>query len=506
MNGGTAVSRPKNPAGFKRSSLRVLFNVAVGLVFFGTILLSLAIFYNGERSRVSRSIEDEARQLSERLTVSLQLPLWNFDIPAARLIILGEMENRNVEEILLEDSWGMVFFGAVRNSNGETEEVTTIPPEPSGVDARYSFTTVIANNNKPIGIARVRETDRLERSGLVDRILKVWGLMAIVSLAGLFCIFLVFEARVIRKLAFLREAMTRFAKRDFSARAAIKQNDEIGDLASNFNEMAETIQQYGNRLQFLVEERTAQLVESEKFAFLGSLVAGIAHEINTPTGVAITAASQLRVSLDELAAGYRSGDLDEDGFFSQLNRDGETVDIIMKNLNRIADLVRTFKRVAVDQSVEERRAFNLKDYLEEIILSLGPKIKYSHHLVEVDCPPKLVVETQPGLLYQVMTNLIMNSVIHGYPDGRSGHIDIVVVQASEEVEIRYSDDGVGIPEEIIPRIFDPFFTTKKASGGTGLGLYIVRNLMNKLGGSISFTRRASGAAFTLHMPCKIVQE
>ena len=237
-----------------------------------------------------------------------------------------------------------------------------------------------------------------------------------------------------------------------------------------------------------LRETQEQLVENEKMASLGALVAGVSHEINTPLGIGVTAASTLEEWSKRVQQQHTQGTLsqaDLDGFVAMAQ---ESSQVILRNLQRAVELIQSFKQVAVDQASSERRQFGLRTYLEEILVSLGPRLKRTPHTVTVDCPPALVIDSFPGVLAQILTNLITNSLLHAYPEGRKGKIRIGAREDGGDVHLVYEDDGVGMPPEHVKRVFDPFFTTKRGSGGSGLGMHIVHNLVTQmLGGTIEVT-------------------
>ena len=234
-------------------------------------------------------------------------------------------------------------------------------------------------------------------------------------------------------------------------------------------------------------------------ASLGGLVAGIAHEVNTPVGIGVTAASTLRSAAAALRSRFADNimtrtDLEK---FLAVADDGSRM--ILTSLERAADLVQSFKQVAVDQSSDQRRPFELKAYIEEVLLSLKPKLKTTKHRIELDCPGDIDTVTTPGALSQILTNLVVNSVTHAFDSGKSGLMKIEVRRDGEHVQLKFSDDGHGIPQEHLSRVFDPFFTTRRGQGGTGLGLHIVFNLVHQtLGGTIQVTSvPGSGTTFTI---------
>lgn len=246
-----------------------------------------------------------------------------------------------------------------------------------------------------------------------------------------------------------------------------------------------------------------QLLVSEKMAVLGGLVAGVAHEINTPVGVGVTAASHLESTVRDVAKLYREGELTEEKYEEFLDSAIEGSQIILRNLQTAAGLVSSFKLVAVDQSSEAIRDFNLNDYLHTIVQSLQPELKQTRIAIEIDCPTDLVMHSYPGDISQILTNLIMNSVAHGFHQGAdAGSIRIEVQRDGGDAVMRYRDSGTGIAPDIIRKVFDPFFTTNRQAGRSGLGMHIVYNIATqKLKGAISCEDTAShGALFVIRMP------
>jgi ligand-binding sensor domain-containing protein/signal transduction histidine kinase len=245
-----------------------------------------------------------------------------------------------------------------------------------------------------------------------------------------------------------------------------------------------------------------QLVESEKLAALGSLVAGIAHEVNTPLGVGVTAASHLehqaRLFARQLDEG-RAGAEDVAAFRSVVL---DTSAMVLRNLQRADKMIRSFKQVAVDQASEQPRRIQVRAYLDEVLVSLQPMLKRRRHRLEIAVPDELTVLTQPGALYQIVVNLVTNSLSHAFADHSEGNIRIAARAEGEGWIFEYADDGSGMSEEIRRHIFEPFFTTKRGQGGSGLGMHIVYNLtVQALGGSIECdSAPGQGTRFVLRMP------
>lgn len=289
-------------------------------------------------------------------------------------------------------------------------------------------------------------------------------------------------------------------------REALKSHEQERQIRAYQATLEDTVRQRTRALeQALAELRDSQeqLLVSEKMAVLGGLVAGVAHEINTPVGVGVTAASHLESKVKEIASLYRNGELTEEKYEEFLDSAIEGSQIILRNLRAAAGLVSSFKLVAVDQSSEAMRDFNLNDYLHTIVQSLQPELKQTQIAIEIDCPGDLLMKSYPGDFSQIFTNLIMNSVAHGFNQGvDAGSIRIEVNKEGRTATIRYSDTGKGIPTEIIRKVFDPFFTTNRQGGRSGLGMHIVYNIvMQKLKGTISCEDTAGrGALFIIRTP------
>jgi signal transduction histidine kinase len=237
-------------------------------------------------------------------------------------------------------------------------------------------------------------------------------------------------------------------------------------------------------------------------AALGALVAGVAHEINTPLGIGVTAASHLETESKRVRALVADGGLKRSDLEAYLDTAGSSSELILRNLKRADHLVKSFKQVAVDQSSEQRRVIELAEYLDEILTSLHPRLKRTKHEVVVDCDPTIRVNTFPGALYQVVVNLVINSLMHGFEEIAAGRVDLAVRCVDGQVEIDYRDNGRGMPETVRARIFEPFFTTKRGQGGSGLGMHIVYNLVTQmLGGTVACdSAPGQGVRFLVKFP------
>jgi signal transduction histidine kinase len=266
---------------------------------------------------------------------------------------------------------------------------------------------------------------------------------------------------------------------------------------TQLQEKAEQLEQTLRNLK----QAEAQLIQTEKMAALGGLVAGIAHEINTPIGIGVTAASLLVEKTASFSERFQTGAMKRSDLEKFLDMAQQSSQMTLTNLNRAAELIQSFKQIAVDQSSESKRVFNFSSYLEEILLQLSPKLRATKHQVEIQGDRNLSLNSYPGAFSQIVTNLVMNSLIHAYEPDQPGQITLRFWQAKDRVIFEYEDDGKGIPPADLGKIFEPFFTTKRGQGGSGLGLHIVYNLVTrKLQGTIHCeSTSATGTKFVISL-------
>ena len=251
-----------------------------------------------------------------------------------------------------------------------------------------------------------------------------------------------------------------------------------------------------------LQDAQSELVRQEKLASLGRLVAGVAHEINTPLGICVTATSHLVQELKLTREDLAGGTLDEDGLNQFLEIIDQSLRIMTTNTQRAAALVRSFKQVAVDQSSDNVRSFNLRKYLDEVLLSLQPKLKGKPISVDIDCPANIEMASFPGAVSQIVTNMVVNSLVHGFEEGQPGKIKILGKTDGDFIDFDYSDDGIGMDNATLSQLFDPFFTTKRGSGGSGLGAHILYNLVTgALGGTVkAVSAPGMGLHYKLRFP------
>ncbi len=270
-------------------------------------------------------------------------------------------------------------------------------------------------------------------------------------------------------------------------------NTDITELILAQEEIERLLQAEKEELESLVKQRTSELettmqelIDRERLASLGSLVAGIAHEINTPLGVAVTAGSYMEKINNSTFDKLKEGKMSKQTLVDYINNMEESSEIINTNLLRASELIRSFKEISVNQSIETISDFMVADYIQDVMLALKHEYKNTEHEFEIICDRALEIRSYPGAFSQILTNLIMNSLIHGFDGIEKGHIKIIASLNQNDLILEFEDDGVGISKENVARIFDPFFTTNRKKGGSGLGLNIVYNIVTgKLNGKIT---------------------
>jgi signal transduction histidine kinase len=278
-------------------------------------------------------------------------------------------------------------------------------------------------------------------------------------------------------------------------RALRHANDQ---LASGMAERGQAL----DAAQSTLNQAISQLEQSEKLAALGQLVAGVAHELNTPIGNSLMAATSFLDRVREFEIELAKGSLRRSVLADFIRFSREAADLVQANLSRAAELISAFKEVTVDQTTMQRRPFLLHELVAKVCATMAHRLRQGQHRFELLIPEGLTMDSHPGALEQLLTNLIDNSLLHGFEQRQGGCIRIEAHAGAAELMLSYQDDGRGMGVEAARRIFEPFYTTKLGQGGTGLGMHIAHNLVSTvLGGSISLhTAPAQGARFEISLP------
>ncbi|HEX8958043.1 MAG TPA: ATP-binding protein [Burkholderiaceae bacterium] len=507
-------------------------SIHVRMVVMFVVIVTAVLALSGTYSqyKLREELEQRDAQLRKgvvtRLQISLPAALWNLDKPKVGSLLEAEMLVPEVLAIRVYDTTtDGLFSGKMRGQSGQiviagpsaaiegpsTEAMLTF----RGIDPEVEAEKPVAVGRVVINFSRDQIAQALSAE-LTRKAIEIVVLDLILVLALTYSLRLIFKP-----LKQLHAGLFELATRETEKVEELPEGnrDEIGDLARGFNHILRRLRAIieqtrqaeeaaklasAQAARALQELRQAQdsLVQSERLASLGALVAGIAHEINTPVGISLTSASVLQEETHRLKQALDAGSIKKSDILAYVDTASEGARLIMANTDRAAQLIQSFKQIAVDQTNEMRRPFHLKEYIDEVIMSLHPRLKHTHINVVVACPAEIELDSYPGAFAQVLTNLTLNALMHAYDQGSAGCIHIVAAHSGDHIDLSFSDDGKGIAPEHLEKIFDPFFTTQRGRGGTGLGLNIVFNLIAKrFGGTISVESvPGKGTTFQMRVP------
>ena len=465
-----------------------------------------------------------------RLQTSLPSALWDLDKAKVDNIVAAEMLPPELLAIRVYDTSVGLFSGKLRREDGSiisSDSETAVGGEAVVAELAYRDAGTAAdsagNPAHAVVVGKVvvnfsrAQIDATLAAEVRRKVIEVLLLDSILVAALALSLRIVFDP-----LKRLRDGLFDLATRGSDEVEELPENrrDELGDVIRGFNAIQRKVKSIIGRTREAEDEarRSAQataqamadlrrtqesLLQAERLASLGGLVAGVAHEINTPVGIALTSASVLKDATEAVHQSVASGNIRKSDILKYLETAEESTRLIMNNAYRAAHLIHSFKQIAVDQVSEARRRFGLNEYIGEVVASLQPKLKKTHIAMRISCPDDIVLDSYPGALAQVITNLTLNCVEHAFDDDMVGRIDIKVRTLDGDIiEIQVADNGKGIAPDMLDRVFDPFVTTRRGQGGTGLGLNIVFNLIVKqFAGTISVTSTVGeGASFVLAIP------
>lgn len=501
--------------GPQQSGLRYALFIALtlALVLPGIVAGSLLIYLNLHQT-VDSDTRIRAEKLADILQAGLALPLWEITPESGIPLLDAVSTDVSVSAIHVVDAEGTAVLEFSR-SDSNTDEAS----------GQITVKRTIEKSGETLGeVAIIYGTSKAREEAMqTSRVLLT------VVVVQLLISFLLIGAwlthRVLRPLNVLRSSAETIAAGDLQSPVPSLRQDEFGMLASRLDSMRDSLAQSVTGLEERVERRTNELqevnvrlqgtledlrrmqqslVQSEKLASLGSLVAGLSHELNTPIGTSVTIVSTIVERCADLqkqvSAGIRRSQLDS--FVEDVTKAGL---LAQSSLERAAHLLHDFKQVAVDQTSSRRRTFQLSDLIREMMVALNIRYKHSLVRIAIRIPDAIAMDSYPGAIEQIISNLVENAVVHAFEDRAQCRIEITAKVNGDEHErviLSVSDNGNGIPAEHQKHIFDPFFTTRMGQGGSGLGLSIVYGLATgMLGGRISVESSPGlGARFTLDLP------
>lgn len=495
--------------------------VVIALTVVGGVMLASFLSYLEQTSDLREKhiaqIHVELDHLGALTALALREPLWQFEAEQANSIMEAAFINPDVVSIAIWDDKGAPFAKRVR------------APEDSRLVE--SATRQVERNKTNVG----KLTMEMSTAGYLRKVndVRLQNLrQAIeVSIGSLVVILLLMHWRLVRPLEYLVVASGRIEKGQLDVPIRRVFRDEVGALADSLEATRQAllslIAQLESRndeltdanehLEQRVVERTESLkktlltlehaqeeiIQTEKLASLGRVVAGVAHELNTPIGNALMVASTLQSELEERRAELATGTMRRTVLSAFFDRTSEGLALSLSNLQRAAHLISDFKQVAVDQTSDHRRAFDLAEVTTEILNMLQPTMRKSGCEIQKVLVSGLVCDGFPGRYGQILTNLVMNATIHAFEPGAPGRITVSVAAVdAKTLELVVEDDGMGMNDEVRARIFDPFFTTKMGRGGTGLGMNIVHGIVTQvMGGHITVhSQPGSGSRIRVVFP------
>ncbi len=488
----------------RRISLRyaVVLALLVGLL----LPTALVLLYDAQNAR-QRALEDLHRDLTraaEVMSLSLAEPVWQVSPDLAEPIIKAQFDDpRFVSMTVMEPSSNQPFLSHKREQQSDESALTVTETRPVLRDSREIAKLTLSMSAAPL-LAEKRE----------DMLRTLWRSLLTLTLSSALILW-VMQVCALQPMTRLTEDAEALAAGRLDTPLVPEGTDEISRVGLAMERMRrallsafDALRQHASTLEETVEQRTAQLtasndelsqalehlktaqselVESEKLASLGRLVAGVAHELNTPLGNSLTVVTALEDRYKQFEAMLSGKEPMRRSTLEELVRDTlRGQDILQRNVQKAADLVRDFKQVAIDQTTDLRRDFMLDDVVKDVLVMVEPRFKRTPFIIETDLTPQLAMNSFPGALGQVVTNLMMNTLVHAFDGRDAGYVRLRCAAGRPgELELSVIDDGCGMDESVRKRIFDPFFTTKLGTGGSGLGMHIVHSIVtNVLGGQI----------------------
>lgn len=498
---------------------RSLVTISLFIIIFGTLFLSW-YSVNHEKNAYLQESQLQADLIADLVTA----PLAFFDLQGITTHLNTFRKNSNVllAVVYNPNKTPLIIFNPSNESVPEInnlplgthyENINSLPWETGKL-----FTMIeIKQNSQLLGYLYIeKSTDRI--TSFVIDLLKSIMLFSLGLILFVYMVSRMLSKKILHPILKLTEAAKEVAeKSNYALRVTHDKNDEIAYLYDAFNHLLSDTESLTTHLESRVESRTRelqdsletlkkaqlQLIESEKMAALGNLVSGVAHEVNTPLGNAITGGSIIVRETQQLLRQMEEGTLKKSFMEQKLNILNETSALLLKSVNQAASLIRSFKRISVDQSVEDKQEFNLYEYFEEILLTFHNKLKKIPVTVTIEGDRNLIIKSYPGVYAQIISNFIQNSLLHGFNDTiADAAISIRFEIKHKNLLLTYTDNGVGMDEKIKKIAFEPFTTTKRNAGGTGLGLNFVYNLITqKLLGKITLNSEIQrGVSFTLALP------
>ena len=500
------------PAQFK-NSLSYHFLLRILPAFFFISLAFLIILTIIEVNNAKDASRKAAQEQANNLAILLQESVWQLSITLSESILISVLDEKLIcAELNQSTSMDPVDLLLVK---GDCKSFNDSDAEAIEV---FSSEIIYHDLGQPRKLGDASIYIRMQTNW--KSISKEIAILVVLTVVLFFTIVavtvVVFRWAILAPLANVSQSLKTYQETGVRTPVNWDTADELGVFIHEYNnglirqnqtekELEATRQEAEQALASL-REAQERLIQAEKMASLGELVAGIAHEINTPLGISITVASTVADLSRELKVKVDTNTLEKETLDHYISSLYEASSIIEKSLKIAAGLVSNFKQVAVDQTSEQRRVFDLKATVDQILHTLHPLFKTTGFTSEVIVPDGLMMDSYPGPLGQVITNCFNNAIIHGFEACAEGHISFTVLIIDQDwIALEIKDNGKGMPQESVNKAFDPFFTTKRGKGGTGLGLNIVFNIVTTiLGGSINIhSVEGEGTSLYLRLPVNV---
>ncbi len=499
-----------------RQFIVMLSAVSSFILLMAAVFIVLFMLFN-EKERFVRESQLEANFLAETMLSHLAF----FDNKGAEESLNTIIKQKSILHVAIYQSTPILFAEAnpyhLPAPTEFKESASFVDNSWVSLKAKYRIIVPIIYQDELLGYFYVvKSAAGIAKS--VQRFLLPLFIFSVILIGLVLVISRHLGKHMLRPILSLAESAKLVAdERNFSYRVKYPGKNEVSALYEAFNLMLIETQSLTDELEDRVEERTQllqsslnslretqiKLIESEKMAALGNLVSGVAHEVNTPLGNAVMGSSIISRESKAILQAMKEGTLKRSIMDSKLDIIVESSLLLEKSIRQAADLINSFKRISVDQSTDDLREFNLRGYIEEIILTFHNKLKHIPANVKIIGPDEVFIYSYPGVYAQILNNFINNSILHAFEDKpENAKITIKLTVSDSEIQLCFSDNGKGVASAIKDKIFEPFITTKRNAGGTGLGMNIVYNLITqKLGGSIDMrSEKDQGTTFELHLP------
>lgn len=487
--------------------------VFLSIAFPAVVSGGFLIWQNYQRTLQQDSVL-AANNYMDLLQAGMSIPLWNVSPELGKPLLDSILVDTAVVSIRVVTETGEPFLQYMRDGDVSVDNIVLQRHVLYNQD-------VIGQVEMAYSLAAAQARASAETQLLAITII-------VQLIVSLLTISWVLHRKILSPLQKLGAAAAGIAKGDLKTTMPTLANDEFGELSQQLEGMRSELDIHFSQLEQRVDKRTLELrivnetlqgtldrlqqtqhylVQSEKLAALGSLVAGVAHELNTPIGNGLTVATSMCDSCDTIKQDMNQG-LTRAALDRFLRDMDEGSQLVTRNLEKASELVSSFKQVAMDRTSAQRRRFSLSAILAETRMTLSPAFKRTPYLVNIQVADELTLDSYPGPLGQVVTNLLNNALIHAFDGKANGTVVMRAEKHHDMVELIVEDDGVGIPDEHQNRIFDPFFTTKLGAGGSGLGMHIVHNIVTGiLGGKIRvWSQVGKGTRFVLTLPLSAPRE